>query len=87
MTWGPMARRASAYLFTRSGTEWTLQQQLTAPESGQYDMFGASVALRGDTAVVGAPTDNWDTLVDQGHRLRLHGQGQRVDPGGRAESG
>jgi len=45
----------AAYVFERSGGEWTQQAKLglTNGESGQ--VFGSSVALAGETALVGAP--------------------------------
>lgn len=47
--------RGSGYVFTRSGTVWSEQQKLTANDAGNDDRLGASVALSGDTAVLGAP--------------------------------
>jgi uncharacterized delta-60 repeat protein/CSLREA domain-containing protein len=44
----------SAYVFTRSGTTWTHQAKLTAADGDDGDVFGASVSVSGDTAVVGA---------------------------------
>jgi len=44
----------SAYVFVRSGTTWKQQQKLTAPDGAEDDRFGRSVALLGDTALVGA---------------------------------
>ena len=44
----------SAYIFVRSGTAWNQQQKLTAPDGAEDDRFGRSVALLGDTALVGA---------------------------------
>ncbi|MFN0277176.1 MAG: choice-of-anchor V domain-containing protein [Pyrinomonadaceae bacterium] len=44
----------SAYIFVRSGTVWTLQQKLTASDGVAGDRFGVSVAISGDTVVVGA---------------------------------
>jgi hypothetical protein len=44
----------SAYVFVRSGTAWSEQQKLTASDASANDRFGYSVALSGDTAVVGA---------------------------------
>lgn len=41
-----------AHVFTRSGSVWTFQQTLTSPNGAD---FGASVDIRGDTIVVGAP--------------------------------
>jgi len=47
--------QGSAYVFTRSGTTWSQQAQLTAATGAAGDDFGWAVALAGDTAVVGAP--------------------------------
>ena len=44
----------SAYVFTRSDTAWTQQQMLSASDAAADDRFGFSVALDGDTALVGA---------------------------------
>jgi len=53
----------SAYIFTRSGTEWTQAAKLTASDAAAYDWFGISVSIDGDTAIVGALRDddagNW----------------------------
>ena len=48
----------SAYVFVRSGTGWTEQAKLTASDAATVDDFGRSVALSGDTAVIGAFTDD-----------------------------
>jgi trimeric autotransporter adhesin len=47
----------AAYLFTRAGNIWSQQQELTAADSAENDMFGRSVSLNGDgwTALIGAP--------------------------------
>ncbi len=47
----------SAYVFTRSGTTWTEQQKLTASDAAANDEFGISVAVTGDTTVIGATGD------------------------------
>ena len=44
----------SAYVFVRSGTSWIQQAKLTASDAATRDIFGISVALSGDTALVGA---------------------------------
>lgn len=44
----------SAYIFSRSGTLWTEQAKLVASDGAAPDYFGCSVALDGDTALVGA---------------------------------
>ena len=48
----------SAYVFVRSGTTWSQQAKLTASDAAADDFFGDSVAVSGDTAVVGAPWDD-----------------------------
>ncbi|MCP3998592.1 MAG: hypothetical protein GY722_26510 [bacterium] len=45
----------SAYIFTRSGQNWTQQAKLTAPDGAAGDMFGLRVAIYRDEAVVAAP--------------------------------
>lgn len=50
--------RGVAYVFVRSGGTWTQQAVLLSDLSGANDHFGISVALDGDTAVVGANNDN-----------------------------
>ncbi len=57
-----------AYVFTRSGSVWIQQAQLTAADPSLYDGFGVSVALSadGNTALVGAFADDVAGLEDQG---------------------
>ena len=58
---GSGSRRGSAYVFTRNSEGvWTQRAQLTASDPDVGDEFGWSVALDGNTAVVGA------ALVDEG---------------------
>lgn len=57
--------QGSAYVFVRSGAAWTQQSKLTASDAALGDNFGYSVAISGNTAIVGAYSDN-DTFVDQG---------------------
>jgi hypothetical protein len=63
---GANSNQGSACVFTRSGTTWTQQAQLTATDGAASDNFGISVALSGDTAIVGAYTDNVGANTDQG---------------------
>ncbi len=44
----------SAYVFTRSGSSWSPQAKLTASDGAAGDVFGISVAISGDTVVIGA---------------------------------
>jgi FG-GAP repeat len=45
----------SAYVFVRSGGVWSQQQKLAASDAAAGDQFGNSVAISGETVVVGAP--------------------------------
>jgi len=55
----------SAYVFTRTGITWNEQSKLTASDGAAYDYFGWSVAIAGDTIVVGASLDN-ENGIDSG---------------------
>ena len=44
----------AAYVFVRNGTNWTQQAYLKASNTEMGDQFGRSVAVSGDTVVVGA---------------------------------
>lgn len=48
----------SAYVFTRSGGTWSQQAKLKAADGAATDYFGLSVALDGDTALIGAQHDD-----------------------------
>ena len=45
----------AAYVFIRSGSTWSQQAYLKASNTGNFDEFGKSVTISGDTLVVGAP--------------------------------
>ena len=55
-TVGGTPAAGAAYVFTHSGNRWVQQTELTAPQGGRSERFGAAVALSGDgtTALVGA---------------------------------
>lgn len=60
-------QEGSAYVFVRSGTTWSQQgAPLVASDAGEADWFGASVALSGNTAVIGAPYQTQGTATEQG---------------------
>jgi hypothetical protein len=58
--------QGSAYVFVRSGTTWSLQQHLIPADGASVDEFGSSVALEGETAVVGAWSKTVGPNVQQG---------------------
>ena len=55
---GANGEQGAAYVFVRNGGVWTQQQKLTADDGAAGDLFGLSVAITGDTVVVGAPADD-----------------------------
>lgn len=63
---GANADQGSAYIFVRSGVTWTQQAQITATGGAANDQFGYSVSIDGDTAVIGAITDNVGATIQQG---------------------
>ncbi len=46
--------RGSAYVFVRSGGRWSQRQKLAANDGRTNDEFGFSVAINGETTVIGA---------------------------------
>jgi hypothetical protein len=65
----------AAYVFVRSGTDWSQQAYLKASNTGAFDLFGWSVALVGDTAVVGAVGEDSNATgvnSDQGDNSASH---------------
>ncbi|CAB1062259.1 Unclassified head protein [Olavius sp. associated proteobacterium Delta 1] len=52
------AGHGAAYIFKHDGTSWNQQVKLSASDAGLYDIFGNSVAIDGDYAVVGAVADD-----------------------------
>lgn len=50
--------KGAAYVFVRAGSTWSLEQKLEAPGGDAGDRFGTSVAVSGETAVVGSPGDD-----------------------------
>jgi len=69
----------SAYIFKRSGTNWTQQAKLLASDGAADDEFGYSVSIDGDYAFVGAPWDD-DNGVDSGSAYMFHKSGGNQPP-------
>jgi hypothetical protein len=55
----------AAYVIRRQGTEWVEQAKLLASDENRADYFGVSVAIDGDTVLVGAYRNN-EPLADCG---------------------
>jgi hypothetical protein len=47
--------QGAAYVFVRTGTHWKQQTKVLAADAKERDCFGISVALSGDTLLVGSP--------------------------------
>lgn len=58
----------AAYVFVRSGTTWSAEAYLKASNAEASDNFGGSVAIDGDTIVVGASSEdsNQSTILHAG---------------------
>jgi uncharacterized repeat protein (TIGR01451 family) len=66
---GGVVDQGSAYVFVKLGDGWgdmTQAAKLTASDGAADDEFGISVAISGDTVVVGAVRDDIGGVVDQG---------------------
>ncbi len=50
----------AVYVFRRTLGVWAEEQKIVAGDGAQLDQFGASVAVAGDTLIVGAPNDDDD---------------------------
>lgn len=48
----------AAYIFHYNGTSWVEMQKITANDGASWNKFGQSVAISGDTAIIGAYGDN-----------------------------
>ena len=56
----------AAYVYERFGTKWYQQARLASPKAAAQDLFGWSVALAGDVAVVGAYLADYAGYEDRG---------------------
>jgi hypothetical protein len=50
--------RSAAYVFARNSGTWVERQKLTASDGAMHGSFGASVAMYGDTTVIGARSNS-----------------------------
>lgn len=62
----PNTHIGSAYVYTRTAGNWSLQEKLSALDGAPADSFGQSVALDGDIAVIGATADDTVGAADSG---------------------
>ena len=76
--------QGSAYVFVRSGGVWTQQQKLEASDAAAGDVFGFSVAISGETVVVGAPMMMAQRASDQGSAYVFVRSGGSLEPAAEA---
>ena len=58
----------AAYVFTRNGVVWNQQAYLKASNTEAFDTFGSSMALSGDTLVIGAPFEDSSAVGVNGNQ-------------------
>jgi hypothetical protein len=63
---GVDVKKGAAYIFIHEPGGWVEQQKLTAFDGAAFDEFGLSVAIDGDTAVVGAYKNHHSLLTEPG---------------------
>ena len=55
---GALVAEGAAYVFRAEGSDWVFEQSFSEPDALLLDLFGASVALAGDTLAVGIELDS-----------------------------
>ena len=65
----------AAYVFVRTGSTWSQQAYLKASNTEAEDSFGESVAVSGDTVIVGAPTEGSDATGIDGPQDNNNAEG------------
>jgi uncharacterized protein (TIGR03437 family) len=63
---GPNSNQGAAYVFQKSDSSWRLRAKLIADDGAASDQFGRSVALFGQTALVGAPLKRFGSTATPG---------------------
>ncbi|WED61602.1 FG-GAP repeat protein [Vibrio alginolyticus] len=56
--YGDNNKKGAAYLFKNNGSEWVEEAKLTVSDGTSNDMFGISVAMSAETAIVGSSGDD-----------------------------
>jgi hypothetical protein len=72
---GGIINAGAAYVSHFSGNTWGEPQELVADDKESYDYFGNSVAIDGDTIVVGSRYHNVDGVADAGSAYVFHSSG------------
>ena len=62
---GSSQNQGAAYVFVKSGGVWTPKAKLISSDRQMRDWLGVSVAVSGDTVVVGAPFADIDVIYNE----------------------
>ncbi|MCF7809520.1 T9SS type A sorting domain-containing protein [bacterium] len=73
---GDVSNAGSAYIFHRSGEDWTQQAKINASDLGQDDRFGTSVSISSDYVIVGAPEEDPGNVSMAGSAYIFHRSGE-----------
>ncbi|MCF6264475.1 MAG: FG-GAP repeat protein [Xanthomonadales bacterium] len=66
-------RSGAAYVFVRSGTNWSQLAYLKASNTDAGDRFGSSISISGDTLVIGATGEDSRSTGVNGNQSRSPG--------------
>jgi hypothetical protein len=66
---GANTNQGSANIYQLSGGSWVLMQKITDATGTTDDLFGRSVSISGNYAIVGAPSDDVGANTDQGSAI------------------
>ena len=73
--YGDDSLAGSASVFVLAGSSWVFQQKLTASDAESGDIFGCSVAIDGNTIIIGASNDDYSGDTDAGSAYIYKRQG------------
>lgn len=73
----------AAYIFVYNGESWLQQAKLMGSDSGEDDYFGVSVAIDGNSVVVGADGYDWSGIPDTGAAYVFIRRGGSWNPHGK----
>jgi hypothetical protein len=70
----------AAYVFEITAGAWTEAARIDAPQNGSSELFGISVSLDGERALLGAPTSSLVTQIGGAAYLVRRGSGSWASP-------
>ena len=73
-------KAGAVYVFRYNGSDWVREAKLIASDPEVWHLFGMSVSISGDVAIVGAINDS-DAGFRAGAALRVQGETERCASG------